>query len=459
MSERLALISHRAPGDALAIDRGRTITAGQFLADVERLATALPPGRFVLNGCGQRYWFAVTLCANALAGRVSLLPHTRTPAALERIGLPYRDRGLGVVTDGPEILVDAPAVRVPDAVSTETSWPPASIESDAVVAVAFTSGTTGAPQPNEKTWRPMVMSARAEARALGMPDGGDADSWSLLATVPPQHMYGLESSVMLALHNGHAFDVSQPLHPHDIAAALQRLPMQRMLVTTPTHLRSLLRTDVGLHGTRRILCATAPLPLALAREAEARWDCLVHEIYGCTETGQIASRRTVDGDWWQALDGVRIEQRNGQTWASGAPVARPAALADVLELRDPASSSAPAPMFRLVGRHADLVNVGGRRASLAGLTATLLEIDGVEDGVFYQPEAADGREARLQAFVVAPSLDRAHLTAALRARIDPLFLPRPLHFVDALPRNAVGKLARADLAALAARRAEPGGRA
>jgi acyl-coenzyme A synthetase/AMP-(fatty) acid ligase len=46
------------------------------------------------------------------------------------------------------------------------------------------------------------------------------------------------------------------------------------------------------------------------------------------------------------------------------------------------------------------------------------------------------------AFVVAPGVARGVLVAALRARIDAVFLPRPLYFVDALPRNATGKLPR-----------------
>ena len=53
------------------------------------------------------------------------------------------------------------------------------------------------------------------------------------------------------------------------------------------------------------------------------------------------------------------------------------------------------------------------------------------------------------ALVVAPAITRAELLAALRAQIDPAFLPRPLLWVDALPRNAQGKLPKAELLALA----------
>jgi acyl-coenzyme A synthetase/AMP-(fatty) acid ligase len=62
-----------------------------------------------------------------------------------------------------------------------------------------------------------------------------------------------------------------------------------------------------------------------------------------------------------------------------------------------------------------------------------------------------GRVTRLAAMVVAPTLDAAQIAHALRERIDPAFLPRPLLLVDALPRNQTGKLPQHELHALAAR--------
>ncbi|MGZ5042977.1 MAG: hypothetical protein ACXWBQ_19730, partial [Usitatibacter sp.] len=58
---------------------------------------------------------------------------------------------------------------------------------------------------------------------------------------------------------------------------------------------------------------------------------------------------------------------------------------------------------------------------------------------------------RLMAFAVAPKLGVAAILAALRSRIDPAFMPRPLVLVDSLPRQLTGKLPREALAALAAR--------
>ena len=52
---------------------------------------------------------------------------------------------------------------------------------------------------------------------------------------------------------------------------------------------------------------------------------------------------------------------------------------------------------------------------------------------------------RIAALVVAPDVDDASILRALRGRVDPVFLPRPLRRVAALPRNETGKLPRAEL--------------
>jgi acyl-coenzyme A synthetase/AMP-(fatty) acid ligase len=130
---------------------------------------------------------------------------------------------------------------------------------------------------------------------------------------------------------------------------------------------------------------------------------------------------------------------------SGGHVDMPTPICDVIETREGGR-------FLLHGRMADMVNIAGKRNSLAYLNLQLNAVPGVLDGVFAMPDDAatdaDG-VARLAAFVVAPGLTPAAVMAALRERMDPVFLPRPLVFVDALPRNATGKLPREALERLA----------
>ncbi|TAM00214.1 MAG: acyl-CoA synthetase, partial [Rhodanobacter sp.] len=118
----------------------------------------------------------------------------------------------------------------------------------------------------------------------------------------------------------------------------------------------------------------------------------------------------------------------------------PVTLADIVSL------SHGGRRFRLCGRHADMLEIAGKRASLADLTRRLLAIPGVRDGVVFQHGDGDTLGVhRVAALVVAPGLDGHAILDALRRVIDPLFLPRPLKLVEALPRNETGKLPRAAL--------------
>jgi acyl-coenzyme A synthetase/AMP-(fatty) acid ligase len=104
----------------------------------------------------------------------------------------------------------------------------------------------------------------------------------------------------------------------------------------------------------------------------------------------------------------------------------------------------------LRGRRSDVVNVAGKRASLASLNHHLLAIPGVQDGAYLVPEEKGVAVSRLTAFVVAPDLSARTVLDELRRRVDPVFLPRPLYFVARLPRDATGKLSREALLRLAA---------
>ncbi len=420
------------PDAIVAWRRGRPITQRRFLGDVAALAARLPDRGHVLNVATDRYRFAVGLAAAIVRGQVSLLPpstHAQTIAQLV-----HRFPDVHCLAETPQRSIDLPQTLVdadgsgPDA---DIDAPLFAIPHARTVAYVFTSGSTGVPALHRKRWGSLVVNVRAEAVRLGC-DG--PTSHAILATVPPQHMYGFESSLLMAWQDGNAFVAERPFYPADIAAALDRLPAPRMLVTTPFHLRALVADGLELPAIDRIVSATAPLSIDLATDVERRFAAPVIEIYGCTETGQLASRQPTHALPWQPFGDVRITIVDGCATASGGHIEQPTVLADVLEPVDGG--------FVLAGRASDLVNIAGKRTSLAHLDLQLNAIDGVVDGVFVAPAADDasGAVARLSAIVVAPTLDAARLAAALRARIDPAFLPRPIHFVDRIPRNDTGKL-------------------
>ncbi|HDR9807581.1 TPA: acyl-CoA synthetase family protein [Burkholderia cenocepacia] len=452
------LVFHASPDQTIAWRDGSPVTVRAFIADVARVAAALPAGSHVFNVCRDRYRFAVSLCAALVAGKVSLLPSTHTPEMVRQLASFAPDAFC--LHDAPDCAIDLPRFAYPDAAPDEppsdTPFAVPRIDAARIMAYVFTSGSTGAPVPHRKTWGFLVGCVRAAADRLGLLDGRAA---TLIGTVPAQHMYGFESTVLLALIGGLAFSNRQPFYPSDIRDELDTIPQPRVLVTSPIHLRALLSAGHALPRAALVLSATAPLSEKLACEAEAALDAPLVEIYGSTETGQIATRRTSQGAAWELFPDIRLDARaepdgddGGPTvWVSGGHVEAPVPMGDALELLGDGR-------FLLHGRKADLVNIAGKRTSLAYLNHQLNAIAEVVDGVFFMPDEAapaHGDTAlepvtRLVALVVAPTLSAADLQRALRERIDPAFMPRPLVFVDALPRNETGKLPRDVLAALVA---------
>ena len=417
----LPLLDLGAPDYPMFWLQGQPVARAGFAASAAALAERLPEARYAINLCENRFAFATAFAAVVSRGQTNLLP--ASAGALAALRANYPDSY--VLSD--EAIGDG--VLVPRTPSGTSALTVPLIDGAHPAALAFTSGSTGQPQAHLKTWQSIHNSGSTIAARLFATFG----QVNIVATVPQQHMYGLEFSVALPLAAAHAISVERPVFPDDVRRALAALPAPRVLVTTPVHIRALVGAETRLPELAAIVSATAPLSIEQAERAESQFGAPVMEIYGSTETGSIASRRTLEGPHWRLLDGMQLDQADGLSRVRLMPGTEPVPLQDVLEVE--------ADGFRLLGRSGDMVKVGGKRASLADLTLKLQSIAGVVDAVVFQPEANDHTLVqRPVALVVAPGLSENDILTALGRLIDPVFLPRPLRKVDALPRNPVGKL-------------------
>jgi acyl-coenzyme A synthetase/AMP-(fatty) acid ligase len=402
---------------------------GTFLAQAWALSRDLPAGGHLINLCNDRYLFALAFAGALIRGAVSLFPPNRLAATCNELARGYPE--VTCLTDTPLEGLRPPTcpISIPPIAGDAPPQMPL-IPADRVAFIAFTSGTTGRPNPHPKYWGDLVGCAHAAKRRFGFGSGQ-----SIVATVPPQHMYGLELSILVPWITGAAIAVARPFFPADIRAELIKVPARRVLITTPVHLRACAEADLDWPEVHLVISATAPLPIKLARRIETLMSTRVCEIYGSTESGSIASRETCRDPLWRWYDGVRAE-RDGETVSVDATFTHgQVPLADLLEL-------APNGRFRLIGRSTDMIKVAGKRASLADLNAKLNSIDGVQDGVFFAPEPDRGQVGRLAVIAVAPGLNRKAIIAGLAGRIDPVFYPRRVVLVDRLPRTEAGKLPR-----------------
>lgn len=432
----LPLLSPADPERPIAFRHGGPILLAQFRQHVEAIAQRLPRGGSMINLCEDRYRFMAAYAAALSVAHTVLLPPSRAEQVLIEVGN-YHPGSYRC----DDASVDAALATACDAAVIDLQIP-----ADRTVMIGFTSGSTGQPKAYPKLWSSVNGSTARNNRAIRDALGTAAERYRaeipwIVATVPPQHMYGMEMSVLLPLIGGMAVHSGRPLFPADIALALDEVPPPRILVSTPVHLRTLVESDQRFAPTAMIISATAPLDRALAAAVERKLGGRLLEMFGSTETCVFACRRTAAGDSWRMYDAVELRPASEGTVIDTPWFVEPILLQDILELQAPGT-------FVVRGRSTDVIEVAGKRASLADLTRRLLAIDGVSDAIVFQPEADSiATIRRVAALVVAPGLTPRQIIDRLAASVDPAFLPRPLLIVDSLPRNELGKLPREKLLA------------
>jgi acyl-coenzyme A synthetase/AMP-(fatty) acid ligase len=422
--------------DTLIWRGGKSLARATLLREAAAIAARLPVTQYLVNLCEQRDHFVLAFAAAVIAGRTQLMPSARGENALAELRAEYPDSAIITDDDVRRLRAGAPHDGPVPELAPE--------DSDRPVMIGFTSGSTGKSQAHAKRWPALAHSARLNSAAIRAALGLQADApISVIGTVPAHHMYGIELTVLLPLFAHMSVHADRPLFPADVAAVLAQPARPRLLVSTPLHLRALAESGLDFPEIDLIVSATAPLDPALARLVESRLRAPLLEMFGSTETCVFATRRTAQQDTWKIYAGIALETGTDSTQVSAAWYERPQKLMDVLERRG-------ADGFVALGRNSDLVEVAGKRASLADITRRLLAVSGVEDAVAFQPDAtAAGTANRVAAVVVSRGVGAREIAAQLASSLDAVFLPRPLLLVEQIPRDAVGKVSRAKLLELA----------
>jgi acyl-coenzyme A synthetase/AMP-(fatty) acid ligase len=426
-------MSPNARDQALVWRAGAPLTRGELAQAAAVVAGCMPSHRYAINLCDSREQFLVAFMACVFARQVQLMPAARTPAAVAELSSRYPDS---------HCVTDEIVARWRDSGHEVVASMHEPIDEDRSILIAFTSGSTGESQPHEKSWRGLGASFALNSAAIRDAAGLERDApLSIVGTVPAHHMYGIELTVLLPLFAGMSVHAERPLFPADVATALATAAAPRLLVSTPLHLRALAESEVTFPPLSLVVSATAPLDGALARRVEEKLNAPLLEMFGSTETCVIATRVTARGQEWRLYDRIAIRAEPASTRVSAPWYRVDQHLQDLLEARG-------AHGFELRGRNSDMVEVAGKRASLADITRRICAISGVEDAVAFQPEVLAGTANRVAAVVVSRGATGKQITDELAASLDLVFVPRPLLLVDRIPRDALGKVSRERLLAL-----------
>lgn len=378
------------------------------------------------------YTFLVGLLALLAAGRHVILPPNATPALLERL------QAEGAVLWQPAA---EPVTSAADATPVQAQS--LIIAEDARISL-YTSGSTGAAKHIPRTLAQLLHEVGVLESVFSQP----ADKPVVLATVSPQHIYGLLFKLLWPLATGRAFINKSLDYPEEIIETLTQHP-DAVLVTSPALLK---RWPDGLArlATAATFSSGGALPAAARAAFESHTSTPVTEILGSSETGGIAWRRR-DGSW-TPLPSVELAIADN----GGLRVRSPHALPGWNDTGD--SASLEAGTLTLGPRLDRLVKIEEKRVSLDAVESALRALPLIRDAHVL---CLDGKTRQELAAVVVlteegnaqlQQLGRASLGRQLHGEltrsVETLARPRRWRFLPALPVNQQGKLAKAELAAL-----------
>lgn len=408
-----------------------------FWQHVFHYRSQLPNQRYILNYCEDRYLFCVALFSAFLNGSITLLPPSKSPGIIEELVREYGT--LSAITDQPlsNIPIDQQFIhlntleRASQTILNQTLIANA-LNAQKTMLIAFTSGSTGVPKPQQKTWGSFVDCAQRATHCLKLTN----QPYAMLSTTPPQHMFGLETSVFWPYVSNLILINNRPFYPEDIRQAIQSLPYPVILCSTPSHLRACVSTPGVWSNLAGVISSTAPMPNQLAADIETIMGVELYELYGSTETLSYASRRPRHQEEWTPYADVVLTQHSNKTKISATFLQKPVALDDVFDIQKNGD-------FKLIGRAADLVKVAGKRSSIADLNIRLQAIPGIIDGCFFRIQRTETNQ-RLGIVVVSNHKPET-IIQHLKRHLDEVFLPRVIYYSEKIPRNGVGKIVDIEL--------------
>jgi malonyl-CoA/methylmalonyl-CoA synthetase len=450
-------------GPALVV-AGRTVSAAE-LEDRSRAvagrlqAAGLQPGDRMLFSAASSLDLVVAHVAALRAGLVVVPANTayreREIAHIVRDAQPRAalvdddDRARWIRAAEPQALVVAPPVDLPDAA-------PAALDAaqpDDPALIGYTSGTTGAPKGAVLSHANLL----AGSASVELAWRWSADDRLVLA-LPLFHVHGL----CVGLHGTLLAAAAAVLLPRfSVDGVLDAAATHggTLFFGVPTMYHRLAQSPRAGELARLRLCVSgsAPLPAELHRALAERAGQRVLERYGMTETLMNVSNpydgERRPGSVGLPLPGVELRLVEDEIQVRGPNVfggywRRPDATADSFAdgwfRTGDLGALDDDGYLRILGRSKELIISGGFNVYPREVEEVLLDHPAVSEAAVVGTPSDEWGEV-VTAYVVADGASEAALLEFAEARLAAFKRPRSVRFVDALPRNALGKVLKHEL--------------
>ena len=384
---------------------------------------------------------AVIVCRPESAGTVAALRPEAVVLTLE---------------GGAGTLLDRAADKPPE-------FDPVVSKPDDLAAIVYTSGTTGRAKGAMLTHRNLGSNALALTDCWGFTRGD-----VLLHALPIYHIHGLFVAVHCALLSASRMLWLAKLDPREVRALL---PRATVMMGVPTFYTRLLADPsfgaADCRSMRLFISGSAPLLPDTFHEFRHRTGCTILERYGMSETG-INTSNPFDGERIAGTVGppvpgvsVRVVDADGKPCATGevggvelkGPNVTPGYWRMPDKTREEFTPDGyfrtgdvgemlPNGYLRIVGRAKDLIITGGLNVYPKEVEEKIDALPGVVESAVIGVSDADFGEAVVAVVVAQPghALTENGVIAALKTEIANFKVPKRVFLVDALPRNAMGKV-------------------
>lgn len=419
----------------------RTWTLGQLRHDVTMLVDALRQQegeRWAL--CFENsYLFIVALLASLHAGKTPVIPgHSRVSQLEEQQSL-----FSGVLSDR-TLDFHGKLIVVASSHQTASRWAPLPEIDESRFVELFTSGSTGTPRRVIKH----IVSLDREARLLADRFGERLTGCSVVASVVPQHLYGLTFRIILPMALGLPLHAAMLYYAEQLAA----LPHDRhyLFISSPAFLKRL-DTELPAPPVRMLISAGGMLPWCDVATTAGWLNIWPDEIYGSTETGILAWRhRQQDNVPWLAFPGVIFHQEDEACRVTSPLIHEEEGLQldDILHFDSEG-------LFSIAGRRGRVVKIEEKRISLNEIERRLLELDGICEAAAL-PVTRGGRQGigallvldeavRQRGYMQDKKAQEFAWRRALLPWLEPVAVPRYWRIVDEMPVNSMNKRVYAQL--------------
>lgn len=341
----------------------------------------------------------------------------------------------------------------------ETSATPLNWGEHRPALLKLTSGTTATPRAVRFRSQQLLADCIQICESMGI----TCDDLNF-GVIPISHSYGFSNLLTPLIACGVPMVVSRDRTPRAILADVARSEAT-VFPGMPVFYQAFCEMEQlpALSKLRLCISAGAPLPRAIAKKFQEKFNLPIHSFYGASECGGICyDREAMDADEGFVgglMKGVNIEMIDSGASASQVRV-RSAAVGDGY-FPEPENEKLGAGMFvpddllsrtdsgfKIVGRVSDVINVAGKKVNPAEVEAHLLRFTGVRQAVVFGRPAGPGglRNEEVSACVVTePGIREIDLLQFCRTELSTWQVPKQIFIVDAIPANERGKISRREL--------------